>query len=439
MPTKQRQIVFFASCMALITTAMSFAIRGGIISTVEAEFGLTKEQSGWILNAWAWGFAGSILFGGPLCDVLKMGRVMYLAFIAHVGGFLIFIFSANFAMLFIGTLIGGMGNGLVEAAVNPLVATLYPKEKVAKLNLLHAWFPGGIVIGALVAFALDQVGFNGILIGGEALKAWQCKMGILVIPAIVYAVLFAGKKLPETERVASGVSTGDMWKQAFRPAFIMIAVAMMFTGATELGPGSWITAITEKSIAGMATAGILVLAFINLVMCVGRFFAGPVAHKLSPPGIIALFSVIAAVGLVLMSRATTAAMAFPAAGLFGVGVCFFWPTMLAMTSERFPKGGALALGVMGAMGNVGAGLAAPVMGAVMDKAKAGLGSMDPKAAEALAMPQALQTMVVLPIIVAIAFGAIVLWDRSKGGYKAVQLGAAKPAKPGKAKSKAKGK
>ena len=158
-----KQRLFTASCIALIATAMSFAIRGDIMGDFESIFQLNKTNVGWIAGAAFWGFGLSIFIGGPLCDVLGMGTIMRLAAAGHIGGTLLTIVAPNFPVLFLATVIIGIANGLVEAAVNPLIATIYDKEKTAKLTALHAWFPGGIVIGGVAGVRLhaDRAGLAG--------------------------------------------------------------------------------------------------------------------------------------------------------------------------------------------------------------------------------------------------------------------------------------
>lgn len=404
-------LLFTASCMSLIATAMSFAIRNDIMGDLGTQFGLSKYQLGLATGTWGLGFAGAILVGGPLCDVLGMRRILYLAFAGHAAGFLMTIFASGFGMLFAGTLLGGIGNGMVEAAINPLVATLYPDKKTAKLNLLHAWFPGGIVIGGLIGYGLSQVaapaeGSLVPLIGSYA--AWQVKFAVLLIPVALYGIMIFPAKFPVTERVAAGVSNKEMFREALRPFYLFILLCMMCTASTELGPGQWMSDIMKNTISGMQTAGILVLVWINLVMAVGRCFAGPIAHKLSPTGIIMAGSVVSAVGLILLSIANSMVSAFGAALVFGMGVCFFWPTMLAITSERFPKGGALLLAMTGAIGNIAVFFTVPAMGRIMDVT----GSQQ----------AALQYVAILPVIVFVAFTCIYLNDKAKGGYKAERLG-----------------
>lgn len=387
----QRRL-FIASCIALVATAMTFAIRGDILEPLRGQFGLNNEQVGEVAGIAFLGFTVSIFIGGPLCDAVGMGRLLALAFICHVLGVLMMIFAPGYWVLWSGSLIGGLGNGLVEAAVNPLVATVYSDDKTNKLNALHVWFPGGIVIGGLVAYLLSGVG-----------ASWQVKWSMILIPTLIYGALFLGQKFPATERVQSGVSTGDMFKEVLQPLFLVLAFCMLLTASTELGPNQWIPDVLNPAVGGL---GIVVLVWINGLMAVGRYFAGPIVHRLSPIGLLIASSIFSAVGLFLLSSVQSAASAFVAATIFAIGVCFFWPTMLGVTSERFPKGGAFLLALMGAIGNLAVFRILPIMGGIKDQ----YGPF-----------MAFRYVAILPVVLVVIFGAIYLRDKATGGYKAVKL------------------
>jgi fucose permease len=226
-------------------------------------------------------------------------------------------------MLFIGTLAIGLANGFVEAAVNPLTATVYSDRKTEKLNALHAWFPGGIVIGGLVAFALSRAGLD-----------WKIKMASILVPTIIYGVMFLGQKFPVTERVERGITTGGMYREALRPLFIVWVIAMLLTAATELGTNQWISELMAKT-ASLEASSILILVWINGLMSLGRMFAGPMVHRLSPIGVLLGSAVISAIGLFLLSIAGSPVAAFGAATVFALGICYFWPTMLASPRNVF--------------------------------------------------------------------------------------------------------
>jgi fucose permease len=383
--------LFLASCLALITTAMSFAIRGDIMDPLGVQFSLSKEQLGWVASTAFWGFTLAMMIGGPLCDVIGMRRILVVAFVGHMAGILMTIFAQGFWSLFTGTLLIGIANGSVEAACNPLIATLYPNEKTTRLNRFHVWFPGGIVIGGLVAFTLTSMHMG-----------WQVKMATMLIPLVIYGILFAGQKFPATERVASGVSTGEMFAACLRPMFLLIALCMIMTACSELGPNQWIPSILTAS-AGVS--GILVLVWINGLMAIGRQFAGPVVHKLSPPGMLLFSAVFTAIGLYLLSIASGWAT-FAAATIFAMGVCYFWPTMLGLTAERVPKSGALGLAIIGGIGMLAVNFILPAMGRVYDTQG---GSA------------ALRVVGILPVILIVIFGALFFTDKAKGGYKAEKI------------------
>src|SRR5437868_4520383 len=203
--------LFRASCVALIVTAMSFALRGDAAGAWVSEFHLTHEQVGWVNGAAFWGFALAMLFGGPLCDFLGLGRIVGLAFAGHLIGIVLTIFAWDFWSLWSGTLIFGIANGSVEAACNPLIATLFSDDKTTKLNRFHVWFPGGIVIGGLLAFAL---GHNGI--------GWKPQFACMLVPLAIYGAMFLKQEFPRTERVQQGISTGEMFAACFRPGFLLM-------------------------------------------------------------------------------------------------------------------------------------------------------------------------------------------------------------------------
>ncbi|PYQ46498.1 MAG: MFS transporter, partial [Acidobacteria bacterium] len=244
--------------MALIATAVTFAIRGDVLGDLREAFQLSNEDLGKAAGAWAYGFTLSIFIGGQLVDLLGMKRIVVFAFLMHVLGVALTILANGFWMLFAGTLCVGLGNGLVEAFINPLTATIYPDRKTEKLNLLHVWFPGGIVIGGLAAFALAMLKFN-----------WQVRMGFILVPTLAYGALFLGQEFPPTERVAQGVSTAGMYKAVLRPLFLVLLFCMILTASTELATNQWIAYILSST-AGMAAGGILVLVWINGLMAIGR-------------------------------------------------------------------------------------------------------------------------------------------------------------------------
>jgi len=391
------QRLFVASCIALLATAMSFAIRGDIMGELELAFGLDKIQLGWISGAAFWGFGLSILFGGTLCDLLGMGRLLKLAAVGHIAGVLLTVFATDFSMLFAATVLIGVANGFVEAGINPLIATLYRNDKTARLVKLHAWFPGGIVVGGVLAFAFTQLGLG-----------WQAKMLLMLVPSAIYAAMFFAQRFPDTERKAAGVSTAAMYGELRRPLFLVVFACMWLTAATELGPGQWVSNIFNEVMHSTLQAGVLLLVWINGIMYALRQFGGGLAHRLSPVTLIAATAPIAALGLWLFGRADTPALAFAAAALLAVGTAFWWPTMLGLTSERFPRGGALALAVIGAAGAFSTAVAGPVMGWINNTYGAA---------------NVLPVWAVLPVAIALIFGIVHLVDRARGGYRIERVGA----------------
>jgi MFS family permease len=445
---EQRQRLFIASCAALVATAMAFSIGTDTVGAMADDFKLTDEQIGWAIGPGIWGFFVSIIFAGALLDLVGIGAVLWLAFAGHLVGTAVIVLVASGPWsLGVGWLMIGLANGLVEATINPLVATVYSDRKTHMLNVLHAWWPGGLIIGGLMALILTKAMH---LDAKEATAAtlalgWRVKMGLVWVPTIIYGILMLGQKFPETERVQSGVSYGDMFKEAARPGFLILLFCMMLTASTELGPDKWVGELIKKII-GMR--GIIFLVYTAGIMFVLRSFSGPIVKRISPVGLLVGSAVLSCIGLLWMGSIRGAYTAFLAATVFGIGKTFFWPTMLGVTSERFPKGGALLLGMMGGVGMLTVGLiAVPQMGKIQDhytlkslpaqieEQVVDKGRVVPELVNAL--PQEQQDEVraaemtgarwtyrwaaVLPLLLIFIFGAMYLKFRAAGGYEAIKL------------------
>ena len=415
--------LFFASCLALVTTSMVFSIRADILDALAADFQLTKEQVGWAISPAFWGFTISILIGGSLVDFFGMRNLLLLS----SGGYIVAVAAVLFAPLPAGpvgpyysdpgfiTLFGamlliGLSQGLVEGVINPLCATLYPQEKTHRMNVLHAWWPGGLIVGGLLAFGITKLMAldSGSVSAATATLGWKIKLGTILLPGALYGVLTVGRKFPATERVAAGVSAGEMFRELLRPLFILLWLCMWMTAITELGPDQWVGSLITN-LTGMQ--GILILVYTAGIMFVLRFFGGPLAHRFSPMGLLTGSAVLAAIGLYGLGAAYDPFTAFAAATVFGVGKTYFWPTMLGVTSELFPKGGAATLAIMGGTGNLAVAFILPAMGGWYQ---------DYGAAAAF------QYVGVFPIILTVIFGALFFYFKSQGGYRAVRLESKEP-------------
>ena len=420
MPVDRRRL-FLASCVALITTAMVFSIRTDILDMLGADFHLTKRQTGELLSPAFLGFTLSIFIGGSLVDFFGMKRLMLLSSWGYVVSVLAIILAPappgpvdpyysdpGFVILYAAMLTFGLSQGLIEGVINPLGLALYPDEKTHKMNVLHAWWPGGLIIGGLLAYGLTKaLGLDAAGISAaKATLGWQIKLGTLLVPAVIYGIMTWRLEFPPSERVAAGVSTKDMFRESLRPMFLILLGCMCLTAATELGPDQWIASLMTK-MAGMQ--GILILVYTSGIMFVLRFFAGPLAHRFSPMGLLCLASIFSAIGLFSLSGVSTPMQAFAAATIYGIGKTYFWPTMLGVCSELFPKGGALLLAILGGTGNLGASRIQPIMGGWYD-------DYGPAAA--------LRYVGFLPIVTTVAFALIFLYFRARGGYQVEKLEAA---------------
>lgn len=428
-----RSKLFWASVLALVTAGFAFSIRGAIISDLQKAFfdpfdaaNATALVGGATGSAFL-GFALSIFVGSPLCDYLGMGRLLALSAILLAVGTVATILvppsAGVYWTLWATFFITGLGHGMVEAVINPLIATIYPEDKTHRLNVLHAWWPGGLIMGGLIAFFM-----------GASNISWKIQLAMVLIPAAITLFLTIGLKFPPTERVAAGVSSGDMMKAAFNPLFLVLLFCMLFTASSELAPGQWVNSMLTRLV---GFQGILLLVYVSGLMFVMRHFAGSLAHRLSPIGLMWVSCLLAAIGLYMLGSATSPVTGLVAATVWGVGVCYMWPTMLGITSERFPRGGALSLGLMGCFGNIAIYFMLPYLGSVFDKAKqaaavtAGttfdaiknLPDTDPVMKPILseASKVAFHTVALFPAGLLVVFGLWWLWDKSRGGYKAERL------------------
>lgn len=419
----QRNKLFVASCMALLVTSLSFGIRAGILNQLGIDFSLSASELGSITATAFWGFPLAVIIGGMVVDIIGMKKLLVMAFIFHLAGILLTVFAQGYYTLFISTLLIGIANGTVEAACNPLVATLYPDKKTTKLNHFHLWFPGGILLGTLIVLFFNEIGLG-----------WKVQVGIMILPTIFYGLLFSRLNFPVTERVSSGVSTSTMYRSILSPLFIFMVICMFGTAITELFTGQWIDVLL-KNVTGNP---ILILTLTTGVMVIGRGMAGPVIKRLSPTGLLMISAILSAIGLYLLSTLTGNSI-FLAAIIFGMGVCYFWPTMIGFVAENIPKSGALGLNLMGGAGMFAVSIYTYFMGGFYDRlvaAKLPAGSdissylnAAPGSEMAAVMQQAknsagpeiLQATLAIPIMLSIAFIGLYIFMRSKSKQNHVEV------------------
>lgn len=402
----QANRLFVASCLALLVTSLSFGIRAGVLSQQGIDFQLTNAQLGTIAATAFWGFPLAMLVGGTIVDIIGMKRLLVLAFIFHLAGIVLTIYATGYWSLFFSTLLIGIANGTVEASCNPLVTALYPNNKTTKLNHFHLWFPGGIVIGTLIVFLFNKIGLGTNL-----------QVGMMLIPTILYGYFFSKLEFPETERVSSGVSASDMYKSLLNPLFIFMIICMFGTAITELFTGQWIDVLLKN----VSDNAILLLTIETGIMVIGRAFAGPVVHKFSPSGVLLISAILAAVGLYLLGH-TTGNMLFVGAIIFGIGVCYFWPTMLGFVAENLPKTGAVGLNLMGGAGMFAVSVYMIFMSDFYDtlvnaKIPAGTAAADLAAvtneAKKLAGPEVINATLTIPLILIVAFIGLNVYMKNK--------------------------
>ncbi len=488
--------LFWACFVALTTTSFGFILRALTLPQWGGEFNLTNTQIGEIAGVGLWPFAISIVLFSLIIDRVGYKSAMIFAFGSHLLSAALTLFATGYWSLYVATFMVAIGNGTVEAVVNPVVATLFPKEKTKWLNILHAAWPTGLVLGGIMALMLGEDG------------SWRTKMILILIPTILYGLLMFARKFPVNERVKAGVSYIEMLKEVGvggmtvvtalvvfqigsifgwstlvnigitlaivtgfgiyvksigQPIFILLIVLMIPLATTELGTDSWISDLMMPEMHEVGLQAGWILVYTSAIMAVLRLFAGSIVHKISPLGLLAVSSAVACIGLILLSI-SGGVMVLVAATLFALGKTFFWPTMLGVVSEQFPRGGALTLNITGGVGMIAAGvIGAVILGFVQDKEidselkgydqanqttlhatyatdkKASLfGEYQSVSADRVAAaPEsdrnivhniqdaakkaALKTVAIFPVIMLATYLFLILYFRLRGGYKPVTL------------------
>jgi MFS family permease len=358
MTDRSRQFqIFLASFMTLIAAGMGFAIRAAILGDWEREFGFTKAELGTITGGGLVGFGITIIICSIFADRIGYRSVLLGAFVLHVLSAAVTfaatpVFEASgkdatYQCLYWGMFLFALANGLCEAAINPLVATLYPKQKTHYLNILHAGWPGGLILGAVCGY---------LFVGPDAAMTrlrWEIPMAFFLIPTLYYGFVTVKEAFPISEARAAGISFGEMLAEFIQPVLLMLFLLHAMVGYVELGTDSWITDIMKATIQGNA---LLLFIYTSGIMFVLRFFAGPIVERINPLGLLFISACLGAIGLYSLGNSVSGMAILVSATIYGLGKTFLWPTMLGVVGERFPRGGALTMGTIGGIGMLSAGL-----------------------------------------------------------------------------------
>jgi len=401
MQVSARKQLFAASFAAIVATSFCFVLRALVIDDWGNAFALSETQKGELLGVGLWPFAISIVLLSFVIDRVGFKRTLLFAGVCHIAGLVTMFFAHGYWMLYWGTFVMALGNGAVEAVANPLIATLFPEDRPGWLNRLHAAWPGGMIVGGLLAIGLG------------AGVGWQLKVGLMLIPVSVYILLSLVRAFPPSERLAAGVSYRTMLADAGvlsalviialimaelgrvfdlstatvtaaivaltllyylfsraigTPLYLVLVLVMIPAAITELSTDGWIVSLMTPEVGRLGVAPGWVLVYTAMIVFVVRLFAGAVIHRLSPLGTLAGASLVTAVGLFMMSTTSGSALLL-AATLYGIGKSFFWGTSLAVASDQFPRGGAVTINVLAGAGMLAAGIVGSVfLGTLQDRA-----------------------------------------------------------------------
>jgi len=402
-PGTHSRLLFWACFVALVATAFAFVTRGFIIHDLQVEFGLSETHKGEILGAGLWPFGISIVLFSLIIDRIGYGMAMIFAFACHVASAVLIIFATGYWDLYIGACLCGLAAGTVEAVVNPVVATMFPKHKTKMLTILHAGWAGGVALGGILTLGIGALGGAG----------WQTKVGLLFIPTALYGLMMLWCKFPVNERVAAGVPYRDMLKECGIfgalivsylivmevgrilgwPAYLrndvvlllifcygiyamdfgrfmysFLLLVMILLAITELGTDGWIKELMKPAMKGIGLDSGWVLVYTATIMMLLRFCIGPIVKVLKPLGVLLVSSLFAAGGLYFLAGAEGVWIILIAATVYGVGQTFFWPVTIGLVAERFPRGGALTINAIAGVGMLGVGIIGlPLLGNLQDK------------------------------------------------------------------------
>ena len=435
-PPANARAIFWISVLLLFTAALSFSVRTGVSGAIKESLldPYMPASSGELIAAsLGYGFLGfalSLLVVSPLLDVFGAKKTTLFSAACFIVGPLLIILSpvagdgaSTYMVLNIGMIVCGLAWGAMEATVNPVTAAIYPEDKTGRLNILHAWWPAGIIVGGLASVFLYET---------DAVS-WQFMIATIMVPGFICGIWAMTQDFPVTESTARGVTFGEMMVAPFKRLGFWIFPAIMFlTTTSELAPGSWVdVALTET----VGMPGILVLVYVSAIMFVMRHFAGPLERRFTDIGLLLMCTVPAAIGLYLLSIANSPFTALLAATAWAFGVCFMWPTMLAAANRRYPETGPWGIGLVGFAGALAMYFLLPEIGKIYDRAKLEAAGGEEafaslqegpelSAALAYAAEQSFQAIAVIPVILFFIFGALVLWERSR---RRKQVGQAEPA------------
>ena len=390
--------LFYGSCFALITTAFSFSIRAGILPQLGEAFDLSGQQLGFINSMWFLGFPISMILGGLFYHTIGPKRIIQFAFLTHMLGIILTIYSGGYVGLLISTLLIGIGNGCTEAACNPMIADAYEgKEMNTLLNRFHMWFPGGIVLGSLISKFMT-----------DADLGWQAQIWVIVIPTLIYVYLFYGQEFPKSKVEAANSVTGNL-KAMATPIYIFILGCMALTAISEFGPQQWTSLIMQSS----GAQPMLILALVTGLMAVGRYFGGDIVHKFDQTGVLLGSAVLAAIGIFLFST-QTGPMVYVAAIFFALGVCYFWPNMIGFVAEKIPASGALGMSIVGGMGMFSTSIFQPIIGGWIDNStvEQAANGLTGTALDLAAGQQTLTYMISFPGVLIVLFTILYFWQRN---------------------------
>ena len=419
----RRGRLFIVALLALFTGGAAVSMRAATAVHMRTEYldpidpANAGAMLGTALGAAFAGFAITLLLASAVLAKIGFRNALIAAAVLMIAGFALVAHAGSLGLspytgLLVGMVVQGLGWGLIETVINPLTSAIYAEDRVSRLSILHAWYPAGVVGGALMGLAADGAGIP-----------WRWELGVLMLLCAAFAILAKIEKFPPVSASTDApVTPGEMIKATIQsPTIFLWVILMMFTAATEFAPGQWVD-VALSQIVGMR--GIWLLVYVSALMFVMRHFAGPLVKVLGNVGLLIFSAIFATIGLFALSMVDGPIGAILASTAWGFGVCFFWPTMLATVAERYPRSGTMVFGLMGAAGAACTWVVLPTLGAISDSAKLAAAGGDAHlvaTAEgdqlqqilAAAATASFRSIALIPLVLIFVFAAIKIADRMR--------------------------
>lgn len=342
----------FAGMFAIAVTA---TLLGTSFPVIVKEFNLPLALLGFLASAWTAGYLLSFV-GGLLSDRYGEAVILSVSFvILGVAAGLISL-APTYGLLLILFLLGGTGAAFGEAAMNPLIARLFPKRSGFAMNGLHLFYSLGSFVGPILA---------GLLISWYG--NWRLPYSIMVIlfvPLTILSIVAACKSHEVRARVVES-GNGIALREIVRQGRALMFAGFFYLGA-EAGTTAWLpTFLVIVRGFSIELAGVSLGLFWG-AMAVGRLVLGSVTDRVRFRRMTLFSSMLSAFLIFLGIIVAGDFWVIILWSLSGFVMAPIMPTVFALTNRLFDSRRGFVTGVIYGVG-FGGGVFAPwLLGTLAD-------------------------------------------------------------------------